>query len=287
MRVHIDGIPLDLASRLLPWSTRLSFGLLTHLHIHAGLQSKYADAREKPTGRAMSRMAHMGLVDSLMSTVKKLRYEPSGTEWADYYSDTNYTREGLEHKAKLVGEYLDAAGGATVWDFGANTGFFSRIAAERGAGTVAFDIDPAAVERYYLECRSKGERRILPLVVDLANPSPAIGWANAERMSLSERGPADAAMALALVHHLAIGNNVPLRMLARFFAEVSKALVIEFVPKEDSQVRRLLVTREDVFTEYTEESFRREFAAYFDVERSERIKDSLRSLYLMRRKGQR
>ena len=104
-----------------------------------------------------------------------------------------------------------------VWDLGANTGVFSQIAAEQGALALAFDIDPAAVEKSYQDLRQRKETRLLPLVMDLTNPSPAIGWQNAERDALSARGPADMVFALALVHHLAISNNVPLPHGSRIF----------------------------------------------------------------------
>jgi ribosomal protein L11 methylase PrmA len=288
LKVYIDGVPLDLASKLLPMRTRLSFGLLTHIHINARFQARYADRQVKAsevTKRKMSRMGFLGLINSLESTVKGLAYKAAGTEWADYYSDTNYTREALEAKARIVGEFLDAARPGLVWDLGANTGTFSRIAAEGGARIVAFDIDPAAVERHYLECTKTNEKGILPLVADLTNPSPAIGWQNRERAALIERGPADVAMALALVHHLAISNNVPLGMLAEFFAEIAGGLIIEFVPKSDSQVQRLLATREDIFRDYNEAQFERAFEGLFVIERKAAIPGSERSLYLMRKRA--
>ena len=285
MRVYIDGVPLDLASKLLPGRTKLSFGLLSHIHLHAKFESKYAGSTQKPSGGRMGKMALWGLIDNLQATVRKLGYKPARTEWADYYSDTNYSGPALADKARVVSEFLDVCRPATVWDLGANIGVFSRIAAGKGAYTVAFDIDPAAVEKHYLDCRAGGIANTLPLVLDLANPSAAIGWANRERMSLVERGPADAVMALALVHHLAISNNVPLGMLAEFLASICRWLVIEFVPKSDSQVKRLLVTREDIFGDYNQDSFEREFAAAFDIEKRAPLAESERTLYLMRRRA--
>ena len=282
LRVYIDGVPLDLASGLLPWRTRLSLGLLTHIHTGAKFQARYADKPAKAEGRKMGRMGFMGLVDDLRSTVAKLEWRPAGTEWGDYYSDTNYSDAAFSHKARTVGEFLDAARPRTVWDLGANTGTFSRIASSKGAVTVAFDVDPAAVEKNYLECARKKDKNLLPLVADLANPSPSAGWHNRERMSLFERGPADVVMALALIHHLAISNNVPLSRLAEFFGEIAKGLIIEFVPKSDSQVRRLLATREDIFGGYDEPSFRRAFGTAFEVERRIAVEGSERTLWLMR-----
>ena len=146
--------------------------------------------------------------------------------------------------------------GARAWDLGANTGRYSRIAAEAGKRVLAFDIDPAAAERNYRQIRSEGRADILPLILDVANPSPGIGWANHERRSLLERADPDVILALALVHHLAISRNVPLPMLLDLFADMAPWAIVEFVPKEDPMVRRLLATRRDVFPDYTLDGFR-------------------------------
>ncbi len=281
MRVHVDGIPLDLAASLLPGRTKLSLGLATHIHLHAQAQRKYADKPVKPDGRKMGRMAFLGLIDNLESTTHKLKWKPRGTEWADYYSATNYVDASFDHKRQVVTDYLARANPKTVWDLGANTGVFSRVAAERGALTIAFDIDPAAVEKNYLDCRNRGEKNLLPLLADLTNPSPGIGWENEERMSLIERSPCDTAMALALVHHLAIGNNLPLPRVARLLARICRILIVEFVPKSDSQVQRLLATREDIFPDYTREAFEHDFAAHFSTLASAPVRDSERTIYLM------
>jgi hypothetical protein len=283
LRVYIDGVPLDLASRLLPARTRLVIPLLLHIHMHASSQKRYA-SKTVDTSRQVNRTALLGLVDNLETGVRGLKWSPGGTEWGDYYEDHNYSAAGLEHKKQLVGKFLEHIQPKIVWDLGANTGFFSRVASDLGILTIAFDIDPAAVEKNYLECVSRGEQNILPLVLDLTNPSPDIGWNNRERMSLLVRAPTDAVLALALIHHMAISNNVPLGRLASFFHQLGEWLVIEFVPKNDSQVQRLLATREDIFPDYTVEGFERAFTEKFDLVQSEAIQDSERRLYLMRRR---
>ena len=190
----------------------------------------------------------------------------------------------MERKESLVAEFVDAIDPRTVWDLGANTGRFSRIAAARSGVVVAFDVDPAAVERHFIDETAAASGMVLPLLLDLANPSPGIGWAGEERSSLEERGPADAVLALALLHHLAISNNLPFEGIARYLARLCRALVIEFVPKRDSQVERLLVTRKDIFERYTKEHFESAFRELFTIERSEAIAGSGRVLYLMRRR---
>ena len=125
---------------------------------------------------------------------------------------------------------------------------------------------------------------ILPLLLDLTNPTPGIGWENEERSSLLARGPADAVLALALIHHLAISNNLPLDRIVRFFAGLCKSLIVEWVPKTDSQVQRLLATRDDIFDDYTQEHFERTFAEHFSIEESVAIGGTQRTLYRMRKR---
>jgi hypothetical protein len=286
LRVYIDGMPLDLVSSLLPGKTRLNFGLLTHLHVHASAQKRYAgqsvDTAE--SGRQMSKTSLLGLIDSLLNTVKKLSWQPADTDWGDYYEDTNYSDQAMSQKEALVADFVSRAAPEMVWDLGANTGRFSRIASQQGISTIAFDIDPAAVEKNYLQIKAQKESHLLPLIIDLTNPSAGIGWANQERDSLSARANADMILALALVHHLAISNNVPLEMIAAHFSQLAPWLVIEFVPKTDSQVQRLLVSREDIFEAYTQEGFEQAFRTRYHLRATEAIQGSERRLYLMERK---
>lgn len=281
LRVYIDGVPLDLVSSLLPAKTKFNFGLLTHIHIHASAQKRYSDKAVKPRSGGMNRQALIGLIESLENTIKKLTWKPAGTEWGDYYENTNYTDSAFEHKKQLVNEWANEKNPKLVWDLGGNTGIFSREAAASGAVTISFDIDPAAVEQNYRTVKTKKELNILPLVLDLTNPSPSLGWDNSERDSFGARGPVDMALALAVIHHLAISNNVPLPQLADFFAARCKWLVIEFVPKSDSQVQKLLTSREDIFPNYTREGFEKAFSARFNIRRAEAVRDSERTLYLM------
>ena len=281
LRVHIDGVPLDLASELLPFKTKFNFGLLTHIHVHAGSQKRYADKTVEPRKGMMSQQAMIGLIESLESTIKKLTWQPAGTEWGAYYEATNYSDSAFEHKKQLVRAWAEEKKPTLVWDLGGNTGVFSREAAASGAFTVSFDIDPAAVEQNYQVVKKNKEQNLLPLVLDLTNPSPAIGWDHAERDSFGQRGPADMTLALAVIHHLAISNNVPLPQLAQFFAARTKWLVIEFVPKSDSQVKRLLSSRKDIFPNYTREGFEAAFSERFKIHQAEPIRDSERTLYLM------
>lgn len=285
LRVFVDGVPVDLTSALLPTRSWLKPSALMHLHLHAMAQKKYSGGTGSGQAKAAKVSAHSlrALVDSLRAAVAALKWAPAGTEWGDYYSDTNYTEDAAAEKQRLVQAFHERVGPKTLWDLGANTGRFSRLASTKGIFTVAFDLDPAAVEKNYRDVVSSKNEHELPLVLDLTNPSPAFGWAGHERLSLAERGPADLVQALAIVHHLAISNNVPLVKVAAYLAELGRALVIEFVPKSDSQVKRLLASREDIFDTYTREGFEAAFRQHFTIEAAEPIAGSERILYLMRK----
>jgi hypothetical protein len=287
LRVYIDGIPLDLASRLLPRRALLNFGLFSHIFLHAKAQQTYADkAVKKPKSNiGISKQAMLGLIESLESTVRRLKWNPAGTEWGNYYEMTNYTDAAFVHKKQLILEWMERIKPKIAWDLGANTGIFSRLVSQTGGYTVAFDVDPAAVEQNYRQVKAEREQNLLPLVLDLTNPSPAIGWRNRERRSLGERGPVDVVLALALVHHLAISNNVPLSQLADFFFySTCHWLVIEFAPKTDSQVQKLLKSREDIFAHYTRDDFEKVFRDRFDIREAMMLHESERYLYLMERR---
>jgi len=288
LRVYIDGVPLDLASSLLPFHTRFNFPLLLHIHLHSASQKHYADkpVKKETIEKRVSLMSFMGLIDSLESCVRKLSRVTQDTEWDDYYiSNNNYMLEAINHKRQLVSDFLDKLRPRVVWDLGANTGLFSRIAGDKGIQTICFDMDPACVEINYLTAVEKGETNIFPLLLDLTNPSPGIGWENKERMSLWERGHANTVLALALIHHLVISNNLPLDRIATFFNRICNSLIVEFVPKSDSNVQRLLVARKDIFSNYTREAFESEFSKLFSIENCVNISNSERTMYLMVARG--
>ncbi|MFP5308103.1 MAG: SAM-dependent methyltransferase [Actinomycetes bacterium] len=263
-RTDVAGVPLDLAATMLPASTKLRPALLTHLHLQARAQRDREVAVDGAGGERrtvrFSDTAMRGLVEQLRGAVAKLTWEPAGTTWADYYETAaHYSDEAMASKVAGVGAFLDAVAPTTVWDLGANTGRFALLAAERGAHVVAADIDHGAVERGW-RARTGADwpdvpGDVHPLLLDLGNPSPALGWALTERPSIVDRGPADAVLALALVHHLAIAGEVPLPRVVDLLASLGRDVLVEWVPKDDPKVRVLLATREDRFDGYTTEDF--------------------------------
>lgn len=282
LRVHIDGIPLDLTSRLLPRRTYLQFGLLVHLHLHAGAQSRLAGRRvsQADSRRRMDRRSLDGLVASLESAIKGLNWQPVGS-WADYYQTHNYEPDAFQAKRDLVKSLASKVKADTALDLGANTGEFSRIVAELGVYVVAADVDPGAVELNYERVREHGERQVHPLWVDLTNPAPSQGWAHGERDSLAARSSFDLVMALALIHHLTISNNLPFSGQASYLAQLGRHLVIEFVPKSDPQAQRLLASRLDIFTDYTLEEFERAFGQHYRTIEKAAVPGTDRTIYLM------
>lgn len=282
----VGGVPIDLAAQLAPGSTRLRPSLLTHLHLHArARRDEEADPDAEPRHARFSHNAMVGLVRGLRKAVTSLVWEPTGTTWADYdRTADHYSDAARSAKAEAVREAVANVRPDLVWDLGANTGRFAAIAADAGATTVAFDLDAGAVERAWQRVVAEPPTRgdLLPLVQDLANPSPALGWAHAERPSLADRGPADLVLALALVHHLAIGNNVPLADVVGDLAGLGDHLLVEWVPPTDRKVRVLLATREDVFVDYTREEFDRAVEAAGVVVSRTPIPGTERELVLLR-----
>ncbi len=285
LRFHIEGFPLDLAWKLLPKSAYLHSGLFTHIYLHSKAQLVFADSKVR-SARSRNRMTnnqHLGILDSLRRSISKLRYMKNSTEWENYYEDTNYSETAFNHKKTLVSKFISRSNPNFVWDLGGNTGEFSRLASNLGIPTISFDIDPNAIEKNYLISKKTNNPNIVPLILDLNNPSPDLGWNNEERPSIFNRKSPDTVLALALIHHLAISNNLPLNYLAQFFSRISPWLIIEFVPKNDSQVQRLFYSREDIFPNYSVEGFEAAFNSHFSVIEKASIQDSERTLFLMKR----
>ena len=281
LRVNLDGVPLDLTNSLLPIRARLNFKLLTHIFLHAKSQTHFAAREVKLSRLRMSKISLTGLASDLQSAVEKLNWTSKKTTWVNYYDKSTYSESALANKKRIVDDFLGKRKLETVWDLGANVGIFSRLAKDKAKLVVSFDNDPTSVEKNYVNVKKNKETNILPLVLDLTNPSPSIGWGSEERTSLIDRGPADVVLALALVHHLAIANNVPLILVARFLSKICKKLIIEFVPKDDLQVKKMLSSREDIFRDYTRQTFEVEFKKYFRIRTSKKLKNSKRILYLM------
>lgn len=269
-RNYINGYPLDMATRMLPKRRRYRPGVFMHLSLHAGFQN-YAD-RAKDVRETKSKAASKvsdrgleGLIRSLRRTVEGVSWKPRSGLWERYSGIRTYGEEDVKRKSEYVEKLVKRLKPGTVWDLGANTGEFSLIAASQGCFVVSIDGDPACTEQIYKKSLDRLDgKRILPLTMDLANPSPGLGWNGSERMSLNDRSPADLVLALALIHHLVLSACVPLTLVASWFAELGRHLLVEYVPREDPMVKRLLAHRNGQHLPYSPEAFRSAFGKFFD-----------------------
>ncbi len=282
MTGYYDGVPLPLMVKLLPFKSRFNAGVWLHLF----LQHKLATGRQREqpaTGFSKQKMVH--LLSHLESILQKLPSPADSTSaWSDYYSTSIISQDYLHHKESIIRAWLQEIDAVTVLDLGANDGHFSRILAEKGRQVIATDTDIQCINNLYLYTKKSKTGNILPLVVDASNPSPAIGFSNRERSSFRERIQTELVMALALVHHLVIGRNIPLTALAAWLREFAPQLVIEFVGRQDEKVKEMLRNRKDIFDDYTIEGFEHAFSACFVILKKEAVPQTDRVLYYMKRK---
>jgi hypothetical protein len=227
----------------------------------------------------------LAILENLENLISALELKVSESEWQNYYEESNYTTSSMRAKKRIVKSFLkEIPSVKTLWDLGANTGYFSKGITTKDVMIMNFDNDFLAVEKNYEDVKQRKLKNILPLVMDLTNPSSGLGWMNEERSSLIDRGPCDVAMALALVHHLAISNNLPFSNIADFFSKICRWLVIEFVPKNDSQIRKMLINREDIFVNFSQTNFEKDFSKYFLINKTASIPKSSRVMYLMKKR---
>lgn len=277
-----DGIPLDIVSSMLPKRSRFSFYTYLHIHLHAKYSSK--EAGNKRTVAVFSKQKLLNLLSSLESLVAKLHVPPQKSTWSDYYKEAAQRAGYLDQKKQIIADWAETIHGCTsAADLGANLGEFSGLLSSKKIPVLAADFDPYAINALYSQIKQSGEKYIQPLVLDLSNPTPAIGVNNQERADFMQRAGFDLLLALALIHHLAIGKNIPLPMIASALARMGKNLVIEFVPKEDEKIKLMLSRKKDIYTAYTVENFENVFSDYFSIIDKKTIQGSGRTLYLMQR----
>lgn len=287
---NLDGIPLELATRLMPIKAKFNLGLYIHLFLHSKSQQKFQKnvqtIREQEVLKKGQKESVLRIINHLDSTINSLSWTPKDTVWDAYY-DKWVEEKYLKQKFEAVTNLLTEIGQAKVLlDLGANDGTFSMLSSKYYEQILSFDIDPACVEQNYNLLKKENKLGVLPLVIDFTNPAPAIGWNNEERQSvLSHIGKVDSILALAVIHHLCIGKNIPLTFLAEFFSQHCENLIIEFVPKSDEKVRMLLQHREDIFDLYTLDSFVSFFSDYFDIVKQTVLVPTERVLFLMKVKN--
>lgn len=281
LSAYLDGIPADITSRMLPLKSGLNLGVWLHVH----LQNKVTqNAKAKNGKETFSKKKLQNLIDHLETIILSFTGKRTRSQWSNYYQETILGKEYLEAKEKIFRTLLEKIPVGSVLDLGANDGYFTRIIAGQSEQVVAIDNDQECINNLYREIKRSGSANILPLTVDIANPSPAIGFHNKERAAFHDRIKTGLVVALALIHHLVIGRNIALPVLSAYFADIAPWLIIEWIPQEDEKIRQMLGSRENVFQEYTEENFERYFYAYFRQVEKIPIPGTGRILYLMERK---
>ena len=278
--VYPNGIPMDVLVSLLPKKSR--WNVNTFLHVH--LQAKLSGKQKQKTGSEnnFSKQKLQLLLKGLESFVQKLSLKKTKSTWDDYYTGTILGDDYLQAKTTLVKSFFSDIDFINVLDLGANNGHFSLLF-DNNKNIVATDVDSNCINDLYLKIKKEGRSNILPLVNNFTTPSPAIGWNNAERDSINTRLKADLVLALALVHHLAIANNVPLNLIADWLKPMGQFLIIEFVPQSDEKVKLLLQNRENIFSNYNLEHFKSSFAKEYRIIKEEKVGNTDRVLFLMKR----
>jgi hypothetical protein len=283
LRGSLDGIPPHDARAILA-GERFRKGVMSNVLLHARLESRYAAAEGDEVKRDLRRAgfskellaANFGKLEKL---VRRLEWTPGETAWTGYGADNTYDEATAAAKDAFVRESAGRRRWTLAWDVGCNDGRYTRIAADASDFVVALDADHATVDALYR--RLRGERRdgILPLVMNVCDPSPDLGWRGRERASLERRGRPELVLCLAVVHHVCITGNVPVREFLDWLRSLDAALVIEFPDRSDAMVRRLLSgKRAGSNPDYEREGFERALEERFVIDRRAEVSDT-RTLY--------
>lgn len=287
LRGRIDGIPAEDMRRLLSTRDMARPGVLLHVAAQSALQRRYADSG----GNVRGELARAGFdkaliannVRKLAGLVAKLSAGKGATEWSDYDRTHSYDPAEFERKRAFVDKAAASRRWRLAWDLGCNTGTFARVVEPHADSVVAMDGDPMAIEHLYARERAgERSRKILPLVVNLADPSPSQGWLGLERRSLPERGRPELTLCLALIHHVVITANIPIAAFLDWLAGLGTSVVIEFVGRDDEMVEKLLANREDQYDDYHPEIFRALLSERFEIVDEAPLKGGRRHIYFGR-----
>ena len=286
----IDGIPVRTISSMLPFKTKLNPILYSNIHLLAKLEDKHNEDYEGETKEAtLSKKGQLNIIETLYNYIKKLELKEH-SEWGNYYDKTNYTSDAFIKKSEIINNWMDAIRPERIIDIGGNDGTFVRKLNSNVKTALVCDIDNNAVDFNHKTMKLNKEQFMLPFVIDVLNPSAAIGLNNKERDSFLNRIKSlapDVTLALAVIHHMSLSGNVPFRESAKFFSSFSKHLIIEFPKREDSWVQRLLNNKADFknhFDFYNSNNFENSYSDYFEIVEKETILNSERVLYLLKKK---
>lgn len=288
LRGSINGISPTHAAAALGKRKRLSKDLFTHVRLHARAESRYADADKQHDIRGELERAGFGpkIIDAQMANLQqavgRLEWRSAASTWSDYGDRSHYTDGDLDAKAEFVARATRTLTAPMVLDLGANDGRFSRVALEAGASlAIAVDGDHLTVDHLYRQLRKDRETRILPLVVDLADPSPALGWRSKERSSFVDRVRPDLVLCLAVIHHLALSNTVPFEEIVGFLRDFDAPVVVEMPHRNDPMAARLLARKRDgLFDHYDQPQWEAALRQQFTVPEQATLPSGTRTLYL-------
>lgn len=275
-----DGLPAAVIARLLPARSRLSLGCWLHVYMASSVVGQTTRKQET----IFSRTKMTNLVNHLHGFISGLKpNNKSAAAWNTYYHETILSQQYLEDKKRIFNDFIKDLPVKRALDLGCNDGHFSKLLAEKGIEVIAVDNDAPSVNNLYLQNKT-ASLNLLPLIVDIGSPTPATGFTNTERSSFLQRLEVDLIIALALIHHLVIGRNIPMYKLALLFSEQAKWLLIEFVPKDDPKVQQMLLNREDIFHNYTTAEFETVFGLHFELAMRQQVPGTSRIIYLYKRR---
>lgn len=287
LRAGIDGIPLQTAAGLFGLRDRLRSGVLSHIWLQSKLDKRYSASdmhvRKDLASAGFNEEMILANIRRLGKLVQRLDWNGSGSEWGEYESFHNYTSADQALKESFIEECTAASGAQRVWDIGCNTGRYARIAARHAEQVIAMDKDHFAVERLYRESRSQGAEHVIPILQDIANPSPNWGWRNRERLDLVSRVRPQLVLCLALIHHVVISANVPVKEFIDWLANTTDQLIIEYVSREDEKVQILLRNKSEAYADYSRASLEAALSDHFTIDRTVTLGSGNRFLYWCRR----
>lgn len=288
LALHLEGISLQKLSRLLPLKSYLSPTILTNIHLLAKYDKKY-ESDKKTVKNNLSKTSQIKLLDGLYDFISNLSVNEN-TEWDHYYNQINYNDAAYQFKKEFTKDWFLSIKGKTLIDIGGNDGTFSRELKEVAKLIIVADVDPNAVEQNYRQIIKNKEKSLVPVVVDVLNPSANYGFNNQERFSFIDRledSNLDGCLALAVIHHITLSGNIPFSLSAQFFSKMAPNLLIEFPTRDDSWVQFLLDSKREFknhFSFYNEGNFEKEYGVYFEIVKKEKIDSSERILYSLKRR---
>ena len=283
LSLYIGGVPASLAARLLPLKSRMKLSVWLHVYLQNAVGS---GNRSKSGDLKFSREKLSRLIDHLDSTIQSLHLKNnSKSAWNNYYDETILGKNYLSEKEKIFRQWINDINEGIVLDIGCNEGYFSKIISERSREVIAIDSDSLCINSLYQVLKNNTENRVLPLCVDISNPTPATGFRNTERASFGERITATTVVALAIIHHLVLSKNIPIHALAKMLASLTtNNLIIEFVPLNDEKAKQLVASKQNYHVPYDENAFENNFQPFFSIEKKQLIPGTGRSLYFMKKR---